>query len=146
MPHGRQSRLITPPVKKNRAFPTGNALLYISLLSVAFGRVRPFRAHPVFYFVSRPMILTAYSCGRNCIKVAQFLRSSSFGSSCKITLGIFQGFFQKFLQLIRIIIHPMVGLRKFDIVVWNVVKKVRFHEIIFLAHGNAMVDPAIGDQ
>ncbi len=41
LPHGRQSRLITPPAKKNRAFPTGNALLYISLLSVAFGRVRP---------------------------------------------------------------------------------------------------------
>ena len=33
--HGRQNRLITPPAKKNRAFPTGNALLYISLLSVA---------------------------------------------------------------------------------------------------------------
>ena len=31
LPHGRQSRPITPPVKKNRAFPTGNALLYISL-------------------------------------------------------------------------------------------------------------------
>ena len=30
-----------PPAKKNRAFPTGNALLYISLLSVVFGRVRP---------------------------------------------------------------------------------------------------------
>ena len=29
------------PAKKNRVFPTGNALLYISLLSVAFGRVRP---------------------------------------------------------------------------------------------------------
>ena len=33
--HGRQSRLIMPPAKKNRAFPTGNALLYISLSSVA---------------------------------------------------------------------------------------------------------------
>ena len=33
--HGRRSRLITPPAKKNRAFPTGNALLYISLSSVA---------------------------------------------------------------------------------------------------------------
>ena len=32
---GRQSRLIMPPAKKSRAFPTGNALLYISLLSVA---------------------------------------------------------------------------------------------------------------
>ena len=27
--------------KKNRKFPLGNFLLYISLLSVAFGRVRP---------------------------------------------------------------------------------------------------------
>ena len=32
---GRQNRLITPPAKRNRASPTGNALLYISLLSVA---------------------------------------------------------------------------------------------------------------
>ena len=32
--HGRRNRLISP-AKKNRAFPTGNALLYISLLSVA---------------------------------------------------------------------------------------------------------------
>ena len=39
--YGRQSRLIMPPAKKNRAFPTGNALLYISQLSVVFGRVRP---------------------------------------------------------------------------------------------------------
>ena len=39
--YGRRSRLIISPAKKNRAFPTGNALLYISLLSVAFGRVRP---------------------------------------------------------------------------------------------------------
>ena len=64
---------------------------------------------------------------RNCVKLTQFLRSSSCGSSCKITLGIFQGFFQKFLQLIRIIIHPMVRLRKFNIVVWNVVQNVRSH-------------------
>ena len=39
--YGRQSRLIMPPAKKSRAFPTGNALLYISRLSVVFGRVRP---------------------------------------------------------------------------------------------------------
>ena len=39
--HGRRSRLIMPPAKRNRAFPTGNALLYISLSSVVFGRVRP---------------------------------------------------------------------------------------------------------
>ena len=64
----------------------------------------------------------------------------------KITLGIFQRLIQKFLQLVKIIIHPMVGLWKFDIVVWNVVKKVRFHEIILLAHRNAMVDLTIGNQ
>lgn len=39
--YGRRNRLITPPAKRNRVFPTGKALLYISLLSVAFGRVRP---------------------------------------------------------------------------------------------------------
>ena len=33
--YGRRNRLITPPAKRNRAFPTGKALLYISLLSVA---------------------------------------------------------------------------------------------------------------
>ena len=39
--YGRRSMLIMPPAKKNRAFPTGNALLYISLSYVDFGRVRP---------------------------------------------------------------------------------------------------------
>ena len=33
--YGRPNRLITPPTKRNRAFPPGNALLYISLSSVA---------------------------------------------------------------------------------------------------------------
>ena len=36
--------------KKNRAFPTGNALLYISLSSVAFGRVRPIRGRTLFFY------------------------------------------------------------------------------------------------
>ena len=40
LPHGRQNRLILQE-KKNRKFPLGNFLLYISLLSVVFGRVRP---------------------------------------------------------------------------------------------------------
>ena len=40
LPHGRRNRLILQE-KKNRKFPLGNFLLYISLLSVAFGRVRP---------------------------------------------------------------------------------------------------------
>ena len=39
--YGRQNRLITLPAKRNRKFPLGNSLLYISLSSVAFGRVRP---------------------------------------------------------------------------------------------------------
>ena len=39
-----------PPAKRNRAFPTGNALLYISLLSVAFGRVRPIQGRTLFLF------------------------------------------------------------------------------------------------
>ena len=34
--YGRRNRLIMPPAKRNRAFPMGNALLYISLLSVDF--------------------------------------------------------------------------------------------------------------
>ena len=38
---GRRNKLIMPPAKRNRAFPTGNALLYISLSYVVFGRVRP---------------------------------------------------------------------------------------------------------
>ena len=41
LPRGRRNRLIMPPAMRNRAFPMGNSLLYISLLSVAFGRVRP---------------------------------------------------------------------------------------------------------
>ena len=63
---------------------------------------------------------------RNCVKLTQFLLSPC-GSIGEIRLGIFQRLFQKFLQLIRIIIHPMVGLRKFNIVVWNVVQNVRSH-------------------
>ena len=41
LPHGRQNRLITQTKKKSRKFPLGNSLVYISLLSVVFGRVRP---------------------------------------------------------------------------------------------------------
>ena len=39
-----------PRQKKNRAFPTGNALLYISLSYVAFGRVRPIRGRTLFFY------------------------------------------------------------------------------------------------
>ncbi len=47
---GRQSRLIMPPAKRNRAFPTGNALLYISLSYVDFsGCVRV--GAPYFCFI-----------------------------------------------------------------------------------------------
>ena len=38
--YGRQNRLIMQTTK-NRKFPLGNSLLYISLSSVAFGRGRP---------------------------------------------------------------------------------------------------------
>ena len=47
---GRRNKLITPPVKKNRAFPTGNALLYISLSYVDFGRVCPIQGRTLFLF------------------------------------------------------------------------------------------------
>ena len=47
--YGRQNKLITLPAKRNRAFPTGNALLYISLLSVVFGRVRPIQGRTLFF-------------------------------------------------------------------------------------------------
>ena len=50
--HGRRSRLIILPAKRNRAFPTGNALLYISLSYVDFGRVRPIRGRTLFLFCS----------------------------------------------------------------------------------------------
>ena len=40
LPRGRLNRLIMQTTK-NRKFPLGNSLLYISFLSVAFGRVRP---------------------------------------------------------------------------------------------------------
>ena len=46
---GRRNRLISP-AKKNRAFPTGNALLYISLSSVVFCRVRPIRGRTLFFY------------------------------------------------------------------------------------------------
>ena len=51
LPHGRQNRLIIPPAKKNRAFPTGNALLYISLSYVDFSGCVLFRGAPCFCFI-----------------------------------------------------------------------------------------------
>ena len=48
--YGRRNRLITPPVKKNRAFPTGNALLYISLSHVDFSGCVLFGGAPCFLF------------------------------------------------------------------------------------------------
>ena len=50
LPRGRQSRLIISPAKKNRAFPMGNARLYISLSYVDFCGVRPIRGAPCFCF------------------------------------------------------------------------------------------------
>ena len=48
LPRGRQSRLIMQTTK-NRKFPLGNSLLYISLSSVAFGRVRPIQGRTLFF-------------------------------------------------------------------------------------------------
>ena len=47
--YGRQSRLITQTKKKSRKFPLGNSLVYISLSSVAFGRVRPIQGRTLFF-------------------------------------------------------------------------------------------------
>ena len=46
---GRRNRLIMQTTK-NRKFPLGNSLLYISLSSVAFGRVRPIQGRTLFLF------------------------------------------------------------------------------------------------
>ena len=48
MPRGRRNRLISL-AKKNRKFPLGNALLYILLSSVVFGRVRPIQGRTLFF-------------------------------------------------------------------------------------------------
>ena len=47
---GLSLELFALPAKRNRAFPTGNALLYISLSSVVFGRVRPIQGRTLFLF------------------------------------------------------------------------------------------------
>ena len=38
--------------KEKQSVPTGSALLYISLLSVAFGRVRPIQGRILFFILS----------------------------------------------------------------------------------------------
>ena len=43
-------------IERNRVFPTGNALLYISLLSVVFGRVRPIQGRTLFLFLWKLML------------------------------------------------------------------------------------------
>jgi len=47
LPHGRRNRL-TSPAKKNRKFPMGNSLSYLSC--VDFFRVRPIQGRPLFLF------------------------------------------------------------------------------------------------
>ena len=49
LPHGRRNRPIMQTTKNRKFPPVGNSLLYISLLSVAFGRVRP-QGAPCFLF------------------------------------------------------------------------------------------------
>ena len=48
MLRGRRNRLILQPTK-NRKFPSGNALLYISLSYVDFCRVRPIQGRTLFF-------------------------------------------------------------------------------------------------
>ena len=74
--HGRRNRLITLPAKRNRAFPTGNALLYISLSSVAFGRVRPIQGRALF-FCYTPDVPSRISHRRNCVNLTQFLPTAA---------------------------------------------------------------------
>ena len=62
LPHGRQNRLIIPPVKKNRKFPMGNSLSYLSC--VDFCRVRP-GGRTLFYFFR-----TVHSYGRSAAAVS----------------------------------------------------------------------------
>ena len=55
---GRRNRLIMQTTK-NRKFPLGNSLLYISLSSVAFGRVRP-GGRTLFYLNLDKCIIILY--------------------------------------------------------------------------------------
>ena len=59
LPRGRRNRLILQ-LKKNRKFPLGNFLRYISLLSVAFGRVRPIQGCTLFLFLNGS--INFYAC------------------------------------------------------------------------------------
>ena len=64
---GRRSRLIILPAKRNRAFPTGNALLYISLSYVDFGRVCPIQGHTLFlFFLISPYSAVLFSLPTDC--------------------------------------------------------------------------------
>ena len=60
LPRGRRNRLIMQIKKKSRKFPLGNSLVYILLLSVALGRVRPSGA-PCFC-VFRPLVRDFQTC------------------------------------------------------------------------------------
>ena len=65
--YGRRDRLITPPVKKNRAFPTGNALLYILLSHVDFSGCVLFGGAPCFLFcLISPCFAVLFSLPTGC--------------------------------------------------------------------------------
>ena len=68
---GRQSRLIMPPAKKNRAFPTGNALPYLSC--VDFCRVRP--GGRTLFFVLYKWLSSLRKPKRCCPRSGQTLQS-----------------------------------------------------------------------
>ena len=75
LPHGRQSRLIMQTTK-NRKFPLGNSLLYISLLSVAFGRVRP-GGRTLFLFLWKLMLFRMQRAGHFCERPVQWSHTKS---------------------------------------------------------------------
>ena len=62
LPHGRRNRLIIPPVKKNRKFPMGNSLFFLSC--VDFCGVRP-AGRTLFYFFR-----TVHSYGRSAAAIS----------------------------------------------------------------------------
>ena len=53
-------------IERNRVFPTGNALLYISLLYVDFGRVRPIQGAPFFLCYTPDVRICVLSWEESC--------------------------------------------------------------------------------
>ena len=74
--HGRQSKLIMQTTKNRKFPPVGNSLLYISLLSVAFGRVRP-GGRTLFLFLWKLMLFRMQRAGHFCERPVQWSHTKS---------------------------------------------------------------------